>query len=323
MKPQIYVTRRLPQPALDRLAEVFEVELNPEDRTLTKAELLQKVRGRDALLCLLTDTIDAEIIHAEPRLRVISNYAVGYNNIDVAAATARRLPVTNTPGVLTETTADLTFALILAVARRIVEGDRLTREGRFPGWGPMFLLGSDVYGKTLGIVGMGRIGEAVTRRAVGFGMRILYVSRHPKPEVERAYGAIRVELESLLRESDFVSIHVPLTEETYHLIAEPQLRQMKPTAFLINTSRGPVVDEKALVVALREKWIGGAGLDVYEREPLLEPGLVELENTVLAPHLGSATIETRTRMAMLAAENAIAVVQNRRPPHCVNPEVFT
>lgn len=317
MKPKIYVTRRLPQPTLDRPAEVFEV--NPEDRPSTKAELLQKVRGRDALLCLLTDIIDADILCAEPRLRVLSNYAVGYNNIDVAAATARRLPATNTLGILTETTADLTFALLLAVARRVVEGDRLTREGRFSGWGPMSPLGSDVYGKTLRIVGMGHI---VTRRAVSFGMRILYVSRHPKPEVEHAYGAVRVELEPLLRESDFVSIPVPLTEETYHLIAEPQLPQMKPTAFLINTSRGPVVDEKAPVVALQEKWISGAGLDIYEREPLLEPGLAELENTVSAPHLGSATVETRTRTAMPAAENAIAVVQTRRPPHCVNPEVF-
>ena len=322
MKPTIYVTRRLPQPALDRLAEVFEVEVNPEDRVLTKDEIIEHVRGRDALLCLLTDTIDAEIMDAEPKLRVLSNYAVGYNNIDVEAATARGLPVTNTPGVLTETSADLAFALILAAARRLVEGDRMTRAGEFDGWGPMMLLGYDVYGKTLGIVGMGRIGTAVARRAVGFNMRILYANRSDRPEVEKELGAKKVPLDTLLRESDFVSIHVPLTEETTHLIGSRELELMKPTAFLINTARGPIVDENALVAALREKRIAGAGLDVYEREPELEPGLAELDNTVLLPHIGSATIETRTKMAMLAAENAIAVIEGRRPLHIVNPEVL-
>ncbi|GIX05940.1 MAG: D-glycerate dehydrogenase [Candidatus Poribacteria bacterium] len=322
MKPTIYVTRRLPQPALDRLAEVFDVEVNPEDRVLTKEEIIAHVRGKDALLCLLTDTIDAEVLDAEPSLKVVSNYAVGYNNIDVAAATERGIPVTNTPGVLTETTADLTFALILAVARRVVEGDRIMRAGEFPGWGPMYLLGHDVYGKTLGIVGMGRIGAAVARRAKGFGMRILYTSRSPKPELDVALGAERVPLETLLKESDFVSIHVPLTEETHHLIGERELRLMKRTAYLINTARGPVVDEAALVRALREGVIAGAGLDVYEREPAMEPGLAELPNAVLLPHVGSATVETRTAMGVLAAENAIAVIQGRRPPHLVNPEVW-
>jgi glyoxylate reductase len=322
LKPTIYVTRRLPQPALDRLAEVFDVSVNPDDRVLAKDEIIRNVKGRDALLCLLTDTIDADVMDAEPKLQVLSNYAVGFNNIDIAAATIRQLPVTNTPGVLTETSADLTFALIMAVARRITEGDRLTRAGQFHGWGPMMLLGVDVYGKTLGIVGLGRIGEAVARRATGFNMNVLYTNRSPRLEAEQRYGARRVPLDTLLRESDFVSLHVPLNKETHHLIGERELNQMKPTAFLINTARGPVVDEKALVMALRNKTIAGAGLDVYEREPLLENGLTDLENAVLLPHIASATIETRTRMGLLAVENAIAVIEGRRPAHLVNPEVF-
>ncbi|MBT3270603.1 D-glycerate dehydrogenase [Candidatus Poribacteria bacterium] len=322
MKPKIYVTRRLPQPALDRIQEVFEMAINPDDRVLTKAEIVANVRGQDALLCLLTDTIDAEIMDAEKNLRVLSNYAVGYNNVDVEAATARKLPVTNTPGVLTETSADLAFTLILSVARRVAEADKFTRDGKFHGWGPMMLLGHDVYGKTLGIVGLGRIGLATARRARGFGMNLLYASRTPKPEAEAELGASRVELDDLLTASDFVSVHVPLSDETTHVIGAREIGLMKPTAFLINTARGPIVDEAALVVALRAGDIAGAGLDVYESEPALEPGLVELENTVLLPHVASATIETRTKMAMLAAENAIAVIEGRTPAHLVNPEAL-
>ncbi|MBM3214481.1 D-glycerate dehydrogenase [Candidatus Poribacteria bacterium] len=322
MRHTIYVTRRLPQPALDRLAEVFDVEVNPDDRVLEKREIIDHVGGKDALLCLLTDTIDAEIMDAGDRLRVLSNYAVGFNNIDVAAATARRLPVTNTPGVLTETSADLAMALLLCAARRISEGDRLTRAGRFVGWGPMMLLGYDVYGKTLGIVGMGRIGKATARRAMGFGMRILYTSRTVHEDAEREFGAQRVPLDDLLRESDYVSLHVPLSDETRHLIGSRELALMKPSAFLINTARGPIVDEKALVRALRDGTIAGAGLDVYEDEPAVADGLMELDNVVLAPHIASATVETRTKMAMLAAENAIAVIEGRRPAHIVNPEVL-
>ena len=322
MKPTIYVTRRLPQPALDRLAEVFEVSVNPDDRVLAKQEIIKNVKGKDALLCLLTDAIDAEIMDAEPKMRVLSNYAVGFNNIDVGAATARKLPVTNTPGVLTETSADLAFALILSSARRIVEGDVMNRAGQFKGWGPMMLLGYDVYGKTLGIVGMGRIGAAVARRAQGFNMNILFYNRSPKPEVETLLNARQVSLDEVLDQSDFVSLHVALNDETTHLIGEPELNKMKPTAFLINTARGPVVDEEALVVALRENRIAGAGLDVYEREPIMADGLAELENAVLLPHIASATIETRTKMAMLAVENAIAIFENRRPLHIVNPEVL-
>jgi lactate dehydrogenase-like 2-hydroxyacid dehydrogenase len=322
LKPKIYVTRRLPQPALDRIQEVFEMAINPDDRVLTKAEIVAGVRGQDALLCLLTDTIDAEIMDAEKNLRVLSNYAVGYNNVDVEAATARKLPVTNTPGVLTETSADLAFTLILSVARRVAEADKFTRDGKFHGWGPMMLLGHDVYGKTLGIVGLGRIGLATARRARGFGMNLLYTSRTPKRDAEADLGASRVELDELLRESDFVSVHVPLSDETTHMIGARELSLMKPNAFLINTARGPIVDEAALVTALRDGSIAGAGLDVYEREPALEPGLMELDNTVLLPHVASATIETRTKMAMLAAENAIAVIEGRTPAHLVNPEAL-
>lgn len=322
MKPKIYVTRRLPEPALDRLREVFAMEINPDDRVLTKDEIIKNTRGRDALLCLLTDTIDADIMDAEKNLRVLSNYAVGYNNIDVAAATARKLPVTNTPGVLTETSADLAFTLILSVARRVAEADKLTRGGRFHGWGPMMLLGHDVYGKTLGIVGMGRIGEATARRAQGFGMNVLYTSRTRKPDAEANLRASRVDLDELLAKSDFVSVHVPLSDETTHMIGARELALMKPTAFLVNTARGPIVDEAALVAALRDGSIAGAGLDVYEREPALEPGLAALPNTVLLPHVASATVETRTKMAMLAAENAIAVIEGRTPAHLVNPEAL-
>ena len=322
MKPTIFVTRRLPQPPLDRLAEVFDVSINPDNRVLLKQEVMDGVQGKDALLCLLTDAIDAEVMDAEPNLRVLSNYAVGYNNIDVQAATERKLPVTNTPGVLTDTSADLAFALILASARRIAEGDAFTRAGKFDGWGPLMMLGYDVYGKTLGILGMGRIGTAVAKRAQGFDMRVLYTNRSARPEAEQKYNAQKVDMETLLRESDYLSIHVPMSKETRHMIGAEQLAAMKPTAFLINTARGPIVDEAALVEALRSGSIAGAGLDVYEEEPKLAPGLAECENAVLIPHLGSATIETRTKMAQLAVENAIAVIEGRRPAHLVNPEVL-
>ncbi len=309
MKPTIFVTRLLAQPAMDRLAEVFEMTVNPEDRVLTKQELLDGVKGKDALLCLLTDTIDKEVVQANLDLKVISNHAVGYNNVDVAAAREAGIPVCITPGVLTETSADCAFGLILATARRMAEGDRLTRAGEFHGWGPLMMLGGDVYGKTLGIVGMGRIGQAVARRATGFDMKILYTARSSKPDL---IGE-QVELKELLEESDFVSLHCPLSPETRHLIGKEELAVMKKTAYLINTARGPVVDEQALVEALRNEQIAGAGLDVYEEEPALAPGLAELDNTVLLPHIASATIETRTEMAMLAANNAIAVIEGRQP----------
>ena len=322
MKPKIYITRELPKPAMDRLAEVFKVKVNPEDRILSKSEIIEGVKWCDVLLCLLTDTIDAEIIDANPNLKGISNYAVGYNNIDVNVATQRGLPVCNTPGVLTETTADMTWALMFAIARRIVETDKYNRAGEFKGWGPMLFLGNDIFGKTLGIVGAGRIGTAVAKRAIGFNMKIIYADNFENKELERKFNAKKVELETLLQQSDFITIHVPLIDSTRNLIGEKELKLMKKTAYLINTSRGPVVDEHALLQALQEKWIAGTALDVYEFEPEMVEGLSECENAVLTPHVASATVETRTKMGLIAAENAIAIIENRRPSEIINPEVL-
>ena len=319
----VYVTREVPKPGLDLLAEACrQVDVNPEDRVLGRAELLAGVAGRDGVLCLLTDTIDAEVLDAARGCRIFANYAVGYNNIDVAAASARGIAVTNTPGVLTDATADLTWALLFSAARRIPEGDRFTRAGRFAGWAPLLLLGGDISGRTLGIVGAGRIGTAVALRSRGFRMRVLYFDRVPNEALEQAVGAERVELDTLLRESDFVSVHVSLDDSTRHLIGARELGLMKPTAYLVNTSRGPVVDEAALVEALRAGEIAGAGLDVFEDEPALAPGLAELDSVVIPPHLGSATIGTRTRMATLAASNLLAMLRGQRPPNIVNPEVL-
>lgn len=319
----VYVTRQLPQKAIDLLKENCRaVEVNPEDRILARSELLEKVKGRDGVLCLLTDTIDDAIFRAAKGAKIFANYAVGFNNIDVQAATRHGIMITNTPGVLTDTTADMAWALIFATARRIAEGDRITRSGRFKGWGPMFLLGNDITEKTLGIVGAGRIGTAVALKSVGFNMKVLYSDIVPNKELESKTNAKKVDLETLLRESDFVSLHVALMPETKHLIGTKELKLMKKTAYLINTSRGPVIDEKALVEALREGVIAGAGLDVYENEPELSPGLAEVENVVLAPHIASATVETRTKMALMAAENLLAGLKGERPPNLINPEVL-
>ncbi|MCD6506132.1 D-glycerate dehydrogenase [Candidatus Poribacteria bacterium] len=323
MRRKVYVTRRLPQPAIDMLEERFDVEIYPEDRAIPREVLMEKVKGIDALLPLLTDKVDAEVMDAAGgNLKIIANYAVGYDNIDVDAATKRKIAVTNTPGVLTETTADMAWALMFAVARRVAEADKFTRAGKFKGWGPMMFLGGDVYGKTLGVVGVGRIGSAVAKRARGFNMRVLYTDVVRNEEIEKEVGAKKVELDELLRESDFVTLHVPLMPSTRHLIGERELKLMKKTAYLINTSRGPVVDERALVETLRKGEIAGAGLDVYENEPELSPGLAELDNVVLTPHIASASVETRTRMATLAAENIIAFFEGKRPPTIVNPEVL-
>ncbi|MGE5592619.1 MAG: 2-hydroxyacid dehydrogenase [Betaproteobacteria bacterium] len=326
VRPTIYVTRRIPQPGLDLLATAFEIEVNPHDRVATREELIAGVKGKDALLCLLTDKVDAAVMDAAgPRLKVIANYAVGFNNVDVGAATVRGICVTNTPGVLTDTTADLAFALLMATARRVVEADKFMRAGKYEGWGPMLFLGQDIHHKTLGIVGLGRIGQAVAERAAGFHMRILYTGsgRAPAPkEIESRCNAEHRELADLLRESDFISLHVPLTESTYHLISDEEFDLMKRTAILVNTSRGPVVDEKALVRALKAGKIAGAGLDVYEREPECEPELRELDNVVMVPHIASASVETRTKMATMAAQNAVAVVRGEIPPNLVNPEVW-
>jgi glyoxylate reductase len=322
-KPKIFLTRELPPQTMAILREQSELTMNPDDRVLEKPEIIAGVRGVDGLLCLLTDTIDAEILDANPKLKVVANFAVGFNNIDVAAATERKIPVTNTPGVLTETTADMAWALMLDAARRVSEGDRLVRTQTWNGWGPLQLLGADITGATLGLIGMGRIGRAMAKRAIGFEMPILYWNRtRLDREEEKILGATYVEFEQLLEQSDFVSLHVALNAETRHLIGAAELSKMKPTAILVNTARGPVIDEKALVVALKSGTIGGAGLDVYENEPALEPELYELNNVVVAPHLGSATIGTRTKMGNMAAENCLAGCRGDRPPNLVNPEIY-
>ena len=322
MKPRIFVTRLLPKPAMAKLEEEFIVEVNPYDRVLTKEEILVGTVKCDILLCLLTDAIDADIMDANPNLKGISNYAVGYNNIDMIAANKRKIPVCNTPGVLSETSADLTWSLILGTARRIVESDAISRNNEFKGWGPLFCLGADVYGKTLGIVGMGSIGQAVARRSAGFNMNVIFTSLHPKPEIEKKLNVRKVKLEELLKKSDFVSLHVPLNEDTQKMIGTKELGMMKDTAFLINTSRGKVVDENALLEALQKGKIAGAGLDVYENEPEIPKGLSKLKNVILTPHIASASNETRTKMGILAADNAIAMIKGIRPKEIVNPEVL-
>jgi glyoxylate reductase len=319
----VFVTRKIPREGTDKLAQNgCLVHINPHDRGLTKGELISQIGKYDGVLSQLTDTVDNDILEAAIQTRVISNVAVGYNNIDVKNATRLGILITNTPGVLTSATADLAWALLFAAARRVVEGDAYTREGRFKSWDINLFLGAEITGKTLGVIGAGRIGTAVAMRSVGFGMRVLYYSNHRNEILEKILHARRKNLDVLLKESDFVSLHVPLLPETEHLIGSRELGMMKKTAFLINTSRGPVVDENALVQALRDKTIAGAGLDVYEREPMLEPGLTELDNVVLLPHLGSATLETRARMAVLAAENLIAGLKGKRPPNIVNAEAW-
>ena len=319
-----FVTRKIPEEGLNLLKERgVEVEMNEEDRVLTKEEVIRGIKGKDGLLCLLTDKIDAEVMDAGlPTLKIISNYAVGYDNIDVRAATERKIPVTNTPEVLTEATAEMTWALLFSVARRVVEGDKFCRAGKYKGWGPLLMRGMDIRGKTLGIAGAGRIGTAFGLKSKGFGMKVLYADTRNNELLEREVGAEKVELEELLKSSDFVSLHTPLIPETRHLIGEKELKMMKESAILINASRGPVIDEKALARALKEHWIWGAGLDVYENEPAVEPELVKLNNVILAPHLGSATFGARADMATLAAENLLAVLEGKTPPKCVNPEVF-
>jgi glyoxylate reductase len=321
MPGRVFITQPIPEPGPSLVAAVADgVEMSAHDGPLPPEALRAAVAGRDAVLCLLTDRVDAAVLEAARGCRVVANMAVGFNNIDVAAATRLGIMVTNTPGVLTEATADLTWALILGVSRRVAEGDGEMRAGRYKGWGPLYMLGGDVTGATLGLVGPGRIAVAVAERARGFRMRLLYCGRRPSPDMD-ALGARQVALEELLAESDFVSLHVPLSAETRHLIDAAALARMKPTAYLINTARGPVVDEAALVAALRAGRIAGAGLDVYEDEPRMAEGLADCPNTVLLPHLGSATVATRAAMARMAAENVVAALRGGRPPNLVNPEV--
>ncbi len=316
-KPKIFVTRSIPKPGLDRLEEVFEVHIHASDKAIERNALLEAVQNVDALLCLLTDSIDKELIDAAGRLKCVSNFAVGYNNVDVAYASAKNIVVCNTPGVLTESTADLAWALLMACARRVVEADRYLRDGLFTGWEPLLFLGNDVFGKTLGIIGMGRIGQAVARRAEGFGMKILW--HGPRPEREDLPAAYQwTDLQTLCQKSDYISIHAPLTSENHHLLGEKELAWMKASAILINTARGPIVDELALIKALQNREIAAAGLDVFEQEPAVPQALMDLPNVVLLPHIGSASIETRNKMALMAAENASAVIQGKEPPARLN-----
>ncbi|MDQ0821489.1 glyoxylate reductase [Arthrobacter sp. V4I6] len=317
---RVVVTGRVPETALEKLRTEHEVEAWEGPESIGREELLRRVAGADAVVSLLTERIDAELLDAAgPQLKVVANVAVGYDNIDVPACTERGVVATNTPGVLTEATADIALGLILSTTRRLGEGERLIRSGKDWKWGMFFLLGSSLQGKTLGIVGMGGIGQAAARRAKAFGVEIVYQSRREiDPRVAAELGARRVELDELLAISDIVSLHCPYGPATHHLIGAGQLAAMKESAYLINTARGPIVDEAALAAALREGQIAGAGLDVFEKEPSVHPGLLELENVVLVPHLGSATVETRTAMAMLAADNALAVLSDERPPAPIN-----
>jgi glyoxylate reductase len=325
-KPRIFVTQPVAESALARLRAVAGVKVNPEDsRIIPKTALIAAVKKADVLFCLLHDKIDKAVIAANPKLRHIAAQSISPSNIDVAEATARRIPVTVVPPLTTEATADLNFGLMLAVARRIVEGDRLVRAGKFPGGQSRHLLGACVFGKTIGLVGGGGlIGKAVARRAHGFGMRVLYWTPRRKPEAEeREAGLTYVPLDELLRESDFVSLHQPLNAMTRHQIGARELGLMKKTAFLINTARGPIVDEAALVRALKGKKIAGAGLDVFEHEPKVSPELKTMKNVVIVPHLGSATTEVREEMAGIVVDNILALIEGRKPPNCVNPEVLT
>ncbi len=321
-KPRAFVTRQLPgDDALPRLQAEAEVDLWPDDSPPPHDEIVRRAADSDALLTMLTDPIDAAVLDAGRRLRVVANMAVGYDNVDVPAATERGILVTNTPGVLTETTADMAWALLMATARRVAEGDRLARSGGWKAWHPSFLLGRDVHGATLGIVGLGQIGQAVARRARGFDMRLLYHSRTRRREAEAELGLEFVELERLLKESDFVSLHVFLSPQTRHLIGERELALMKPTAILVNTARGPVVDQRALYRALKERRIAAAGLDVAEEEPIpLDDPLLTLDNVTITPHVGSASVATRAKMAAMAVENVLATLRGERPPNCLNPQ---
>jgi glyoxylate reductase len=320
-KPRVYVTRQLPGTGLDGLRDICDLHVWPGELPPPRETLLQEVAEAEGLIPLLNDRIDASVMDAAPKLRIISNYAVGYDNIDVAAATARGIPVGNTPGVLTETTAELAFALLLAAARRLPEGERLVRAGGWETFKPALLLGRDLYGATLGIIGLGRIGQAVARRAVGFSMRVLY--HRGDANAAHQLGAESASLDDVLRQSDFISLHVPLMPETKYLIGARELALMKPTAILVNTARGGVVDPVALYEALRDGVINAAALDVTEPEPIpMDDPLLTLDNCLIVPHIGSASVATRERMVHIAVDNLLAGLRGERLPHCVNPEVY-
>jgi len=322
-KLKVFVTREIPSAGIDILKKKFIVKIFPKDNAIPRTELEKGVKWCDALLPLLTDKVDAKLMDLNKNLKVIANYAVGFDNIDIKAATERKIPVTNTPGVLTDAVAEHTISLLMSIARRIPESDKFTKQGRYKGWSPMLFLGTELKGKTLGIVGLGRIGSAVAERVIkGLGMKVLYNKRHPDKNFEKEFGAKFVSLPELMKKSDFISVHIPLNPATRHLIGKKQLAMMKKTAYLINTSRGPIIDEQALVNVLKKRKIKGAALDVLENEPRLSPGLNKLDNVVLTPHTASGTIETRNAMSILAAKNIIDVSQSKVPKNIVNKEIY-
>ena len=323
MRPKVLVTRRVFDEALNLLGKYFDVESNQRDVPFTSAQLVKKLQGKTGAVIGINDIVDERLLAQSPDLKIVCNIAVGFNNIDVKACTRRGVMATNTPGVLDDTTADFTWSLLLATARRVVEADKFFRSGKWKGWGLMQFLGHDVHHKTLGIVGFGRIGKGVAKRAKGFDMRVIYTDVQRVDETtEREYGVMYVDKRTLLRESDFVSLHVPLSPETTHYVSHAEFALMKKTAILINAARGPIIDEKALVKALKEGKIAGAGLDVYEKEPKYERALVGMKNVVLAPHIASSSYETRLRMAMMAAQNCAAALTGQRPQNLLNPEVL-
>jgi len=322
-KPKVLSTRPLFPAARAILDQNFQVDYWTPPERISRAELLQRVADKDGLVCLLTEKVDDELLNTAPSLRIAATVSVGYDNIDVPACTRHRVVATNTPGVLDDTTADFAWTLLMAIARRLLEGDAWIRSGTWPGWDLDQLVGADVWGKTLGVLGFGRIGRGVARRAQGFHMRIIYSDAVRVPaDVERELGAQFVDRDALFREADFISIHVPLMPETRHLISTENLNKMKPTAFLINTSRGPVVDEAALADALENKKIAGAALDVFENEPKVNPALVPRKDVILTPHIASASVETRTKMAVMAANNLVAFFEGRRPPNALNADAL-
>jgi glyoxylate reductase len=327
-RPKILVTQKVPDPAYTPLKDIGDVDANMEEGVIWPyEELLRRGPGHDYIYSLLTDTIDARFLEAcaasTPRLKMVANMAVGFNNIDVEAAARLKIAVSNTPGVLSDTTADLAFALLMATARRIPEAERYLRAGKYKGWGPLLFCGAEVHGSTLGLIGVGRIGRIIAKRASGFDMKVIYYDVHRlSPEEEGQYHLTYLPLDEVLHQADFVSIHTPYMPSTHHLIGERELKLMKPSAILINTARGPILDEKALVKALQNRTIAGAGLDVFENEPAVEPELLTMENAVLLPHIASASLKTRTLMATMASENIVAHYQGQRPPNILNPEVL-
>ncbi|MDX9801844.1 MAG: D-glycerate dehydrogenase [Spirochaetia bacterium] len=322
-KKNVYLTRLIPEPGIEILKKEFNVEINMEDRPLERKEFLKNIKGKDGVLCLLTDRIDEEVFKTVPEVRGFANYAVGYDNIDVRKATEYKIPVSNTPDVLTDATAEMAWALLFAAARRVVESDRIMRSGKWKGWGPMQFIGGDITGAVLGIVGAGRIGTAMALKSKGFKMKVLYCDSIANKVLEDEVKGEKVSFEYILENSDYISIHTPLIPETRHLFGIEQFRKMKRTAYIINTARGPIIDEKSLVEALKSGLIAGAGIDVYEKEPIAEPELEALINVVMTPHTASATVSSRNGMAVKAALNLIAMVKGEVPQDCLNPEIYS